>query len=290
MSLYFRSWLSAIRNPEPLGVTTENVKVVEVTEDYQSLPVNYCDPVVLLWEDEDSTPRFSSASGTYIQLGSRSILVTNAHVYREFECVRERFGRAVFHVGGRDLKDVDSRFIDVDEGSDLATIDLAGVTLTPRDTARGALQTRHFFSPATAWPAEASTGDIVSFGGWPGVLRKDEPDNRGAEFNPYTITNVPITSATRDSFRVRVDRSKVTYSFGRTSHDEDEKDFDFRGMSGAPVLRRREGITELVGIVTEYLGFIAEGDILVDTFVMTNASSIKSDGTLRHNIRRLEAQ
>jgi hypothetical protein len=259
---------------------------MEISEEYQSLPVNYCDPIVLLWEDESSNPHFFTATGTYIQLGSRFILVTNAHVYREFERVRQVFGRAVFHVGGRDLRDIDSRFIDLDEGSDLATIDLGGVTLTPRDTARAALQTRSFFNPATPWPAEASVDDIVSFGGWPGVLRRNEFDNRGAEFNPYTITNVPITGVTLDSFRARVDRRNVTYSFGRTRNDEDEADFDFRGFSGAPVLRRRNDITELVGIVMEYLGFMADSDVLVDTFVMTNASSIKNDGTLRHDIRR----
>jgi hypothetical protein len=258
---------------------------VEVTDEYQSLPVNYCDPVVLLWHDEVSNSRFSTATGTYIQLGSRLILATNAHVYREFERLRETFGRAVFHVGGRDLRDVDSRFIAIDDGSDLATIDMVGVTLTPRDTRREALQDRRFFNPPTPWPAEASVGDIVSFGGWPGVLRRDEPDNRGAEFNPYTITDVPITSATLDTFRVRVNRESVTYSFGRTRDDEDESDFDFRGLSGAPVLRRRGDVVELVGIVMEYLGFMADGEVLVDTFVMTNASSINGDGTLRRNMQ-----
>lgn len=257
------------------------------TEEYQALPVGYSDPVILTWRDEESNPLFSTASGAYLHLDSRLILVTNAHVYREYERLRDTFGNVMFRVGDNDLPDIDSRLIDVDDGSDLVTINLAGVTLAPRDTARAALQVRRFFEPPTPWPPDAvSAGDVVSFGGWPRVLRKDEPDNRGAEFNPYTITDVAVTTATLDGFRVRVDRANTSYSFVRTKGDEDEKDFDFRGMSGSPVLRRRATITELVGIVMEYLGRMSEGAILLDTFVMTNTGSIKRNGKLWHNTRR----
>lgn len=184
-------------------------------------------------------------------------------------------------VGDNDLLDIDSRLIDIDDGFDLATIDVSGIELAQRDTARMALQPRRFFEPPVPWPAEAARdGDIVSFGGWPLALRRDDPDNRGAEFNPYTVTDVPVISANLDRFRVRLSRQNTQYSFGRTRDDEDERDYDFRGLSGSPVLRRSSGRIELVGFVTQYLDRMTESGILVDSFVMTNAGFIQSDGTL----------
>ena len=211
--------------------------------------------------------------------------MTNAHVVHEYRLKVQIHKRATFMLPNQPL-DLDARLLDMDDGSDLATIDLADLALPPREVVRTALQPRSFFCPPVWPPQPVNEGEIVSFAGWPGSLRKDEPDNRGAEFNPYSFTDVAVTLAMQDRFRIKLDRDTASYSFGRTKADEDEKDFDLGGMSGSPVIRRTRDNYEIVGIVVEYSGRSEEFGILFDIFVMTNAENVKRDGTLWHNTRR----
>jgi hypothetical protein len=121
-------------------------------------------------------------------------------------------------------------------------------------------------------------GDVILSGGWPGSLRRDTDGMPHIEHSPYSIAAVAVTLATPDRFRVRLNRADLSPAFGQRPWDD--KDFDFGGMSGAPVLRRNAINYELVGVISEYQG------PPIDTFAMTNIDIIKSDGTLWHNARR----
>jgi hypothetical protein len=92
--------------------------------------------------------------------GPRAPRPTKLDPYTEY--LRERIehakpDRLAATVGGRDLRDIDSGFIELDEGSDLATIDLAGVTRL-RATQRGlrcrlvasSIRLQHFERPISS--------------------------------------------------------------------------------------------------------------------------------------------
>jgi hypothetical protein len=246
-----------------------------------AFPLYFSDPVIIgrhpdiVGEDD---AQIYSASATYLELPSRKLAITNAHVVRKLEEERGADPTTIFQLGDRAIHDVEDRIVDVDDAADLATIDVSDITLSNRSTGRIELRPRQFHRPASWPPAVVSEGDVILSGGWPGALRRELDGVRHLEHNPYSIAAVAVTLAMPDRFRVRLDRGQLTTAFGERGWDE--KDFDFGGMSGAPVFRKRELIYELIGIVSEYR------EPPYDTFAVTNAANIKSDGTLWHNVNR----
>jgi len=245
-----------------------------------SLPVNFSDPVLIGRPPAvagELGPSLFSATLTYLELGERKIGVTNAHVIRHYQNQHHQDGVTIFQLPDGVLRDLDQRLIDVDDGSDLATIDLSDLTLTPRDVPQEERRPRQFHRPAS-WPPEAvAEGDVVAYGGWPGALRRDSSDLWDVESSAYTMIGMTVSRAMPDRFNVKLDRTDMTLAFGRTFTDT--KDYDFRGMSGGPVLRRRPLCYEFVGIISEY-------SEVLDQFVFTSAENIKSNGELWHNTRR----
>jgi hypothetical protein len=255
-------------------------KKAEMERTVLALPLHFCDPVLIgrppALADARGASIFS-ATVTYLDLGGRRMLITSAHVVRHFERERQNDGVTIFQVPGLVLDELKARLIDIDDDSDLATIDAGDLSLASRDVPRKQLQPRQFYHPAR-WPPEAATeGDVVAYAGWPGALRHDSADLWDIESNPYSMIGMPITSAMMDRFNVKLDRSDMTLAFGRTT--EDPKDYDFGGMSGGPVLRRGTLSYELIGIISEY-------NEVLDQFVCTSAANIKSTGKLWHNTRR----
>jgi hypothetical protein len=245
-----------------------------------ALPLYFCDPVIIgRHPDEvgDARAMLLTASGTYLDLNDRKMLVTSAHVVRKYEELLREDERTIFQVPGIGLIDVGQQLIDIDDKSDLASIDLRGWELTNRQDVRDEFVPRQYYKPSN-WPPEpVNEGDVVAYAGWPGALRTESNGARNIEHNPYSIIAVKVSLATPDHFNVKLDRSDLKLAFGRTTLDA--KDYDFGGMSGAPVLRKGPLAYELVGIVAEY-------QELADTFVVTAAANIKSTGQLWHNTRR----
>jgi hypothetical protein len=255
-------------------------KKAEMERSVMALPLYFCDPVLIGRPPgiaASGGAKLFSATVTYLDLGGRRMLATSAHVVRYFETERQNDGVTVFQLPGIVLRDLSPRLIDIDDASDLATIDIGELSLTPRDVPREALQPRQFHVP-TSWPPDAVTeGDVVAYAGWPGTLRRDSADLLDIESNPYSMIGIPVTCALISRFNVKLDRSDMRLAFGRTT--EDAKDYDFGGMSGGPVFRRGALSYELVGIISEY------NDVL-DQFVCTSAANIKRTGALWHNTGR----
>jgi len=248
-----------------------------------ALPLHFCDPVIIGRPPGAAGtfgPSVFSATVTYLELGGRKIILTNAHVVRHAQEERNRDGGlTVFQIPGKTIRDLDERIIDIDDGSDLANLDVSDVTLTPRDVPQEERKPRQFYQPDHWPPDSVGEQDVVAYAGWPGALRKDSADGWDIESNPYSMIGMTVTRAMPDRFNVKTDRSDITLvnAFGRT--EEDEKDYDFGGMSGGPVLRRTPLHYELVGIIQQY-------NKTVDQFTFTAAENIKRDGTLWHNTRR----
>jgi hypothetical protein len=176
------------------------------------------------------------------------------------------------------MGDVLPRIIDIDDASDLATIDFNDVELAPRDVGPEEVRLRQFHSPASWPPAAVAEGDVVAYAGWPGALRKDSADLWDIDSSPYSMIGMPVRRAMSDQFTVQIDRSDIRLAFGRAT--EDEKDYDFRGMSGGPVFRRADLSYEFVGIIKEY------HPPPYDVFAFASVEAIKSNGQLWHNTRR----
>jgi hypothetical protein len=246
-----------------------------------ALPLYYCDPIVIGRHPDtvgEANAAIFSASATYLTLPYRKVLVTNAHVVRKYQAEWESDPRTIIQLPNRVIENFAQRLIDIDDPADLATIDASDFTLISRPAASPELRPRQFYKPASWPPSPVQEGDVILSAGWPGSLRSDTDGMRQIEHNPYSIAAVAVTLATPDRFRVRLNRADLSTAFGPRSWDD--KDFDFGGMSGAPVLRRNAINYELIGIISEYQA------PPIDTFAMTNVDIIKSDGTLWHNARR----
>jgi hypothetical protein len=246
-----------------------------------ALPLYYCDPIIIGRHPDivgDANAEVFSGSATYLELPSRKIIVTNAHVIRKYQEMHDQDARTILQLPNRLLSNARDRIIDIDDASDLATLDATDIELSPRPSGLEELRPRQFYRPVSWPPSAVNEGDVILSGGWPKALRHDTQGMRNIEHNPYSIAAVAVTLAMPDRFRIRLDRNELTTAFGK--RDWDEKDYDFRGMSGAPVLRRNPLNYELVGIISEYR------EPPYDTFAVTNVSNIKSDGALWHNTRR----
>lgn len=246
-----------------------------------ALPLYYCDPIIVGRHPDivgETNAEIFSGSATYLELPSRKIVVTCAHVIRKFQGLHDDDNRTILQLPNRLLNGAHDRLIDIDDQSDLATLDATDIELSPRPSGPAELRPRQFYRPASWPPSAVVEGDVILSGGWPGALRHDTHGKRDIEHNPYSIAAVAVTLAMPDRFRVRLNRNELTTAFGE--REWDDKDYDFGGMSGAPVLRKRPLNYELVGIISEYLA------PPYDTFAVTNIDNIKSDGTLWHNTKR----
>jgi hypothetical protein len=246
-----------------------------------ALPLYYCDPIIIGRHPDavgEANAVVFSASATYLSLRYRKVLVTNAHVIRKYQSERNSDSRTIIQLPNRAIDNFDERLIDIDDPADLAIIDISDVTLDARPAALLELRPRQFYQPAFWPPSAVEEGDIILSGGWPGSLRTDADGMRHIDHSPYSIAAVAVTLAMPDRFRIRLNRADLTTAFGQRPWDE--KDFDFGGMSGAPVLRKNAINYELIGFITEYIG------PPIDTFAVCNADVIKSDGTLWHNTKR----
>ena len=263
------------------GSPDDRAREVALREVVLALPLYYCDPLIIGRHPDavgEANAEIYSGSATYLELASRKVIVTSAHVVRRYQEMYEEDARTILQLPNRLLSNDHNGVIDIDDDSDLATLDASDIELSPRPSGLAELRPRQFYRPPS-WPPDAVTeGDVILAGGWPGALRHDSRGKRDIEHNPYSIAAVAVTLAMPDRFRIRLNRNELTTAFGQ--REWDDKDYDFGGMSGAPVLRKNRLNYELVGIISQYR------EPPYDTFAVTNVSNIKSDGTLWHNTKR----
>jgi|GEM_PF-4337064 len=258
-----------------------------------SLPLRFAEPITIgVHHNEVGFERawMRSATVTALDLGGCRRIVMNQHVlklYRDAVAANSTGGAVRVQIGSTPI-DLKSVLLDENEASDLAVLDATDLDLRRDempdmvnalmlgtgwiDDAYVPLQ----FHTPSPWPAtDIKSDDAILLGGYPEFLR--ERNGMDVTHASWSMAGIPITGEGFDEFRVRFDRSRWQNQFGK-SDEPLLLTKQLSGLSGSPVFVERlaEGgwICSLVGFVKAY---DPDGDLLI----VTSATNIRSDGSLK---------
>ena len=198
----------------------------------------------------------------YVDTGTAKIGITANHVVQQYLDDLEEFGEdeVECQLAGSTIYP-EQRLIDRSKALDIATLDLPDVFVM-------ASRKKSYHAPPT-WPnARAEKGQIVLYGGYPGVLRSE----RGAVAElPFQWVGGRISDGTDQNIILEP-------SFATMRWQGQETNGDPGGWSGGPVFRSVENTAiarlELVGIIYDF----PYGDIVR----ARHADVVLADGSLRH--------
>jgi len=196
----------------------------------------------------DGVPQeMSSGSVSMLKIDDKPLILTCSHVLRGY---RERLaeGECIFQIGNCKLDPL-SQLVEESMALDLAVIGLTNEQAL--EIQKPGSGFGEFFVNPTVWPpAPVSEGDFVSFGGYPGELRRATSFNE-LSFGSYSSGASRVTAAHTDYLVCQFERGHWI------SHSFEPEPSNIRGMSGGPVFAiRQSGKT---GIVThEFIGIIYE--------------------------------
>ena len=197
----------------------------------------------------------------YVNTSSRRIGITANHVYKEYladkeahdaEAIECQFGSSTIYP--------EERVIDGSEEWDIATFDLpdvfVGASLNPKS-----------YHHAVRWPPHrAQKSDLVMYGGFSGVLRKEKGPIADL---PFQWVAGRVSEVTDDAITLEPDFEKMRWQGPETNDNPG-------GWSGGPVFRSVEdepiARLELIGIISRSLG---------QSVFARHADAVQADGTLR---------
>jgi hypothetical protein len=207
----------------------------------------------------------------YVNTGTKGLGITAFHVLEKYLAHIEKHGAVAIECQfGSSTISPEKRVIAKTNVLDLATIDVPEVFVTAGNRS---LKSQHH---PLAWPPKrAQTGDVVLYGGHPGILRED--NFRTAEFpfqwivgtvNDVSNRTIVLEPAFDGLIWVNPEPGK---SFNR----------DFGGMSGGPVFRIVDGVIvrlELVGIITDFAIDAEKPGADADAVLATHSEVVSHDG------------
>lgn len=170
----------------------------------------------------------------FLNTGNGVFGITAAHVIDAYLEDHKSGQTQVCRVGGRRgafiSVHVEERIIDSDPDLDIATF-----WLLPREIdAAGAAPMSGY---QKEWPPDPPLQeDLLAFAGFPGIDRT--LFQRTMRFG-YVVANGSATSVNEDTISIQIERDKQTVAFGPPLPEN----FDFRGISGGPVIRIIESET-----------------------------------------------
>ncbi len=189
----------------------------------------------------------------YLNTGSSELGITANHVLGKYLQYREEHEDVVECQFGGSTISPEERIIDRSDYWDLATLDVPEVFVSAAHLAR---RTQHH---PTSWPVQrVKVGDVVLYGGYPGILREER--GRVVDFPfQWMMGGVCDVSASEERIVIEPELKTITWI-----NPEPGKTFntDFGGMSGGPIYRVVDGITrlELAGFIYE---FTTPGEVVV---------------------------
>jgi hypothetical protein len=216
----------------------EQVQIRTLLGVYQSWAKSLCAP--LFWRDVNQ--QMHNATMTFVRTHSDVLGITNVHVAESFADCTDESGR-ICQLGGARLDP--ARFIARHPSMDLASFRLSDIILA---------QAEHLerLDPATVptWPpAPPTEGDVVMFGGYPGIYREESADNIDSIFT-WFAGKVASASDKNVAMVLEIATSKSLTSSRVPPHA------DLGGWSGGPVFTvvDSNGIErlELSAIIYEY--------------------------------------
>ena len=200
---------------------------------------------------------------SYVDTGSRQIGVTANHVYQAYLADLEHHGAvAIESQFASSTIYPEKRVIASSKAWDIATFDLPEVFVS---ASAGRPKSHHH---AVQWPpARAQKGDVVLYGGFPGVLREEKGH----------IAELPFQWAAGRVNDVGDENIILEPDFDTMQWVGDEANDHPGGWSGGPVFREVEGVPiarlELVGFIYEFP--------LQQAVSARHADVVLADGNLR---------
>jgi len=187
-------------------------------------------------------PQLYNGTATLLELGSKKVAITCAHVLEKYTDLRRSERKAIFQIGNIKLDPI-SQLIAEDHKTDLATILLS-------DEQAGVMEKngRQFFLPVSWPPGLIKEGDWVALGGYPGILRKQVSWNE-LDLIGYSVGATPVTSVTEEKLGCRFERERWVWGYRSEGMREPE---NLGGLSGGPAFILRQLHWELAGIMFEF--------------------------------------
>jgi hypothetical protein len=237
-----------------------------------------CAPFWWSIQQDSAKPAEILHNGTicYLHSGVSELGVTANHVLGEYLRDLEQFGTPVIECqfGGSTIEP-EKRVIAQNKALDIATLSVPEVFVTA-----SAHNRKHQHTPVSWPPRRAIPGELVLYGGHPGILREGKV--RTADL-PFQWIGGSVGDVSPQVIVLEPGFETLTWlnpepgaTFNR----------DFRGMSGGPVFRVVEDVVvrlELVGFI--YL-FMYEADDQGrpvgdgHTLLARHAEAVRADGTL----------
>ena len=198
----------------------------------------------------------------YVNTGVRELGITANHVYEKYlqdaaghgeEAVECQFGGSTIYP--------DKHGLDQSRVWDLATFEIPIVFVTASKL-RG--KSQHF--PVTWPPSRVVPGELVLYGGYPGVLREEKGDTADLPFQ-WVCGRVNDVGQHNIVLEPAFDTGEW---FG------DDRNSEPGGMSGGPVFRLVDGLIarmELVGFIHEFP--------YEDAILARHADAVDADGMIR---------
>jgi len=223
---------------------------------------NYVVPILWAREQAGAASILHNGSGFFLRVDGPTLLVTAAHVIREYERDRQKYGAEVkaqvMDVGFEPMK----HLIDIDDALDVATIKVP--ENLPQRVDKWCYQRQ-----ANRWPPDPPMeGRGLFFVGFPALHRK-EIGERAIEWGLHG--GLLTATSVKDSFVVsQLDRSYLEPLAGLAPPPLNPW---LGGMSGAPGWTLTQTGWRLAGVLYEY-----SKDY--ELFYFRRADAIRPDGTL----------
>jgi hypothetical protein len=144
------------------SISLELLPFKTLLNEYQTWAKSLCAP--LFWWDADNQMR--NGTMTFVRTQSDVLGITNAHVAEGLATCTD-----ICQLGGAHFDP--SRFIARHPTMDLASFRLSDVILAP-----AGFYERQYAATVPTWPpTPPSEGDVVMFGGYPGIYREESAEN-----------------------------------------------------------------------------------------------------------------
>jgi hypothetical protein len=237
------------------------------------LAAMYSSPIIM--SADGDPPILHNATGFLLELGGRTLLITNSHVAQWYRDLCAEHGDVEFQFGGAAFAPAIISECP-DEDVDLAVIDVSEVAIRRREEGywKSSADYLQPYYPAS-WPiAPATKGDATVTVGWPAKYRTEIAE-RHLEFAAFPMLGPFVDEVKKKWFSIPFNRQDWV---GSDWDPNNPVVFEtaLGGMSGAPVFalhRRAIQPVQLIGIVRTYgVGF--------DVLYCTRADLIVEDGSI----------
>ncbi|HEY2710150.1 MAG TPA: hypothetical protein VGI95_19060 [Caulobacteraceae bacterium] len=223
------------------------------------------------FEPRLGAPILNSGTVTLVKPSSsgRTFGITAAHVIRGYQKDLADLPALGAQLGGGvDIGDLANRIIDVNDGLDLATIDLNDGLLATRGPGWDVF-------PLELWPPQPPAEDFgITLGGFPASLRHSPAPGELA-FGPWVVLSIARgVSDDQISWKFATEYLASTPANPAAAHPM----FDLGGVSGGPVLRVGESPSGIVGF--RLAGIISEARPDYECVIAKRADYVRADGSI----------